>query len=140
MAFHVVSVVPDAQRLMAEAQRVCRPGGRHHDHQPLPQRAPGRGARAARQIDPLTRRLGWTTSLRLPDLLDRDTLHVERQWKTSPRSLFTIVIARNAKAVPAGRRRRAATRRRSVTCAGIRRGRDDAAPDQLVGLARPARV
>src|SRR5262245_12714032 len=27
MAFHVVSVVPDAPRLMAEAQRVCRPGG-----------------------------------------------------------------------------------------------------------------
>ncbi|MGH7343002.1 MAG: class I SAM-dependent methyltransferase, partial [Candidatus Rokuibacteriota bacterium] len=27
MAFHVVSVVPDAARLIAEAQRVCRPGG-----------------------------------------------------------------------------------------------------------------
>ena len=29
MAFHVVSVVPDPQRMMAEAQRVCRPGGLH---------------------------------------------------------------------------------------------------------------
>ena len=27
-AFHVVSVVPDAGRLMHEAQRVCRPGGK----------------------------------------------------------------------------------------------------------------
>ena len=27
MAFHVVSVVPDAVRLMREAQRVCKPGG-----------------------------------------------------------------------------------------------------------------
>ena len=27
MAFHVVSVVPDPRRMMAEAQRVCRPGG-----------------------------------------------------------------------------------------------------------------
>lgn len=102
MAFHVVSVVPDAQRLMGEAQRVCRPGGLiaiiNHFRSAHPA-----VARVQRQIDPFTRRLGWTTSLRLPELLDRDTLHVERQWKTSPRSLFTIVIARNAKAVPAGR-------------------------------------
>jgi phosphatidylethanolamine/phosphatidyl-N-methylethanolamine N-methyltransferase len=102
MAFHVVSVVPDARRLMAEAQRVCRPGGHiaiiNHFRSAHPA-----VAHVQRRIDPLTRRLGWTTSLRLPDLLDRDTLHVERQWKTSPRSLFTIVIARNAKAVPAGR-------------------------------------
>jgi phosphatidylethanolamine/phosphatidyl-N-methylethanolamine N-methyltransferase len=102
MAFHVVSVVPDAPRLMGEAQRVCRPGGViaiiNHFRSAHPA-----VARVQRRIDPLTRRLGWTTSLRLPDLLARDTLHVERQWKTSPRSLFTIVIARNAKAVPAGR-------------------------------------
>src|SRR5262245_21249009 len=30
MAFHVVSVVPDPRRMMAEAQRVCRPGGIIH--------------------------------------------------------------------------------------------------------------
>jgi len=59
-------------------------------------------ARLARTIDPITRWLGWTT-LRLPEVLDRRALHVERQWKTSPRSLFTIVVARNAKAVPAAR-------------------------------------
>src|SRR2546428_343221 len=53
-------------------------------------------------IDPLTRRVGWTT-LRLSDVVDWQALHVERQWKTSPRSLFTIVVARNAKAVPAAR-------------------------------------
>ena len=102
MAFHVVSVVPDAQRLMSEAQRVCRPGGLiaiiNHFRSAHPTVARVQGG-----IDPLTRRLGWTTTLGLPDLLDRDTLHVERQWKTSPRSLFTIVIARNAKAVPSAR-------------------------------------
>ncbi len=49
----------------------------------------------------MTRKLGWTTSLYLRDILDRRTLHVERQWKTSPRSLFTIVIARNTKGVSA---------------------------------------
>lgn len=98
MAFHVVSVVPDPRRMMAEAQRVCRPGGLLTiiNHFRSPHRMV---ARMQRSIDPLTRRLGWTT-LRLPEILDRSTLHVERQWKTSPRSLFTIVVARNAKAVP----------------------------------------
>jgi phosphatidylethanolamine/phosphatidyl-N-methylethanolamine N-methyltransferase len=101
MAFHVVSVVPDPQRMMAEAQRVCRPGGLlsiiNHFRSPHPV-----VSRMQRGIDPLTRRLGWTTLLRLPEILDRNTLHVERRWKTSQRSLFTIVVARNAKAVPAG--------------------------------------
>jgi phosphatidylethanolamine/phosphatidyl-N-methylethanolamine N-methyltransferase len=108
MAFHVVSVVPDPQRMMAEAQRVCRPGGLLTiiNHFRSPHRTV---ARMQRSIDPLTRRLGWTT-LRLPEILDRTTLHVECQWKTSPRSLFTIVVARNAKAVPAARRARAQTR------------------------------
>jgi phosphatidylethanolamine/phosphatidyl-N-methylethanolamine N-methyltransferase len=99
MAFHVVSVVPDPRRMMAEAQRVCRPGGIivviNHFRSPRPALA-----RLARIIDPVTRWLGWTT-LHLTDVLDRRALHVERQWKTSARSLFTIVVARNAKAVPA---------------------------------------
>jgi phosphatidylethanolamine/phosphatidyl-N-methylethanolamine N-methyltransferase len=99
MAFHVVSVVPDPRRMMAEAQRVCRPGGLLTiiNHFRSPNRAL---ARLARTIDPITRRLGWTT-LRLPDVVDPRSLHVERQWKTSPRSLFTIVVARNAKALAA---------------------------------------
>ena len=110
MAFHVVSVVPDPQRMMAEAERVCRPGGlltginHFRSRQPVV-------ARVQRGIDPVTRRLGWTTTLCLPALLDGSRLHVERQWKTSPRSLFTIVVARNAKALPVsvagGRARRA---------------------------------
>jgi phosphatidylethanolamine/phosphatidyl-N-methylethanolamine N-methyltransferase len=101
MAFHVVSVVPDPVRMMAEARRVCRPGGVitiiNHFRSPNPT-----VARVMRAIDPLTRRVGWTT-LRLSDVLDRQALHVERQWKTSPRSLFTIVVTRNAKALPAPR-------------------------------------
>jgi phosphatidylethanolamine/phosphatidyl-N-methylethanolamine N-methyltransferase len=100
MAFHVVSVVPDAARLMGEAQRVCRPGGliaviNHFRSQNAAM------ARLQHAIDPVTRRLGWTTSLRLRDIVDHRALHVERQWKTSRRSLFTILVARNAKAVPA---------------------------------------
>jgi phosphatidylethanolamine/phosphatidyl-N-methylethanolamine N-methyltransferase len=99
-AFHVVSVVPDASRLMAEAQRVCRPGGRIVviNHFRSENR---RVARLQHSIDPMTRRLGWTTSLYLRDIVDPSNLHVERQWKTSRRSLFTIMIARNTKGVEA---------------------------------------
>ena len=97
MAFHVVSVVPDPRRMMAEAHRVCRPGGiiTLINHFRTPNAAL---ARLTQMVHPVTRRLGWTT-LRLAEVLDREALHVERQWKTSPRSLFTIVVARNAKAV-----------------------------------------
>ena len=98
MAFHVVSVVPDPQRMVAEARRVCRPGGTiviiNHFRSTHPALA-----RLQRTIDPITRRLGWTTTLRLRDVLDGRALHVEQQWKTSPRSIFTIVVARNVKGV-----------------------------------------
>src|SRR5207253_9701160 len=65
MAFHVVSVVPDPCRMMAEARRVCRPGGIvtiiNHFRSANPT-----VARFMHTIDPLTRRIGWTT-LRLSD-------------------------------------------------------------------------
>ena len=95
MAFHVVSVVPDAARLMREAQRVCRPGGtmvviNHFRSENTVI------AGLQRSIDPVTRRLGWTT-LRLGELLRMRGLDTTRVWKTSARSLFTIVEARNQK-------------------------------------------
>jgi phosphatidylethanolamine/phosphatidyl-N-methylethanolamine N-methyltransferase len=97
MAFHVISVVPDPARMLAEARRVCRPGGVitiiNHFRSPNPAIE-----RLQRMGDPMFRWLGWTT-LRLPEVLKEQALHVERQWKTSPRSLFTIVVARNAKAL-----------------------------------------
>jgi ubiquinone/menaquinone biosynthesis C-methylase UbiE len=34
-AFHTVTVVPDPIRMLAEANRVCRPGRQNRDHQPL---------------------------------------------------------------------------------------------------------
>lgn len=95
MAFHVVSVVPDVHRLMAEALRVLKPGGSlvviNHF------RSRNRLlASLDKKMEPVTRRWGWHT-------LDRDQvfgnlpLEIVKVWKTSRSSLFTIVIARSVK-------------------------------------------
>ena len=92
-AFHVVSVVPDAHRLMEEARRVCRPGGKiviiNHFRSERPWLAT-----IVDRLDPITRRLGWRTTLAFADLLRETPLELVRRFKTSPRSLFTVVIAK----------------------------------------------
>jgi len=94
-AFHVVSVVPDATKMMREVQRVCRPGGRivvinhfRSDRRLL--------AALDRGCEPLTRRWGWHT-LERAEVFDGVSLEMERVYKTSRHSLFTIVVARNCK-------------------------------------------
>ncbi len=90
MAFHVVSVVPDASRLMHEMLRVSKPGATvviiNHF------RSRNRLLAALdRLTEPITRRLGWHT-LSQDEVLTDVPLDVTRSYKTSPRSLFTIVI------------------------------------------------
>jgi phosphatidylethanolamine/phosphatidyl-N-methylethanolamine N-methyltransferase len=99
MAFHVVSVVPDATRMMREAQRVCRPGGQLVviNHFRSEKRLL---AAVDRRLEPITRRWGWHT-LERADVFDGLPIDVERVYKTSKRSLFTIVVARNGKRAPA---------------------------------------
>lgn len=90
MAFHVVSVVPNVQRLMREVLRVSKPGATvviiNHF------RSRNRLLAALDTlIEPLTRRLGWHT-LALAEVVDALPLKVTRTYKTARRSLFTIVI------------------------------------------------
>ena len=95
MAFHLVSVVPDAVRLMQEAQRVCRPGGTivviNHFLSDKPILAA-----IDRRLEPITRRLGWHT-LRRSDVFDKLPLDIQNVYKLPRRSLFTIVQAKNRK-------------------------------------------
>lgn len=99
-AFHVVSVVPDATRMMAEARRVCRVGGKliiiNHFRSERPLIGP-----LVDLADPVTRKLGWRTTLKLVDIIDGAPVSIEQKFKTSPRSLFTVVIARNEKEIAA---------------------------------------
>jgi phosphatidylethanolamine/phosphatidyl-N-methylethanolamine N-methyltransferase len=45
-------------------------------------------------LSPATRYLGWRTDLSAEDLLRGFPLAVERQFKTSPTSLFTVLVLR----------------------------------------------
>jgi phosphatidylethanolamine/phosphatidyl-N-methylethanolamine N-methyltransferase len=95
MAFHVASVVPDVNKMMSEVSRVCRPDGRivvinHFRSEKRLLAALDRGC------EPITRRWGWHTLARA-EVFEGVPLEMERVYKTSKNSLFTIVVARNRK-------------------------------------------
>jgi phosphatidylethanolamine/phosphatidyl-N-methylethanolamine N-methyltransferase len=95
MAFHVVSVVPDAARLMREVLRVSKPGGTvviiNHF------RSRNRFLAALDTlIEPITRRLGWHT-LAIEEVVGGMPFDVSRIYKTARRSLFTIVVGKSRK-------------------------------------------
>jgi len=91
-SFHVVSVVSNPKRMMSEMARVCRPGGRillvNHFRSQNPW--------IARMIDSagaVTRHLGWRTDLKFEDVVSELPLRMDRLYKPSPVSLFTIMSA-----------------------------------------------
>lgn len=91
-SFHVISVVSNPRKMMSEIIRVCKPGGRilivNHFRSSNPW--------IARMVDSagaVTRHLGWRTDLDLKEVVDQLPLRVERRYKTSPTSLFTILTA-----------------------------------------------
>lgn len=95
MAFHVVSVVPEPKKLMAEIARVGKPSATivivNHF------RSRNRFFAALdRLVEPITLHLGWHT-LELQEVLEAQPLQDVRVFKLSRYSLFTILIARNGK-------------------------------------------
>jgi phosphatidylethanolamine/phosphatidyl-N-methylethanolamine N-methyltransferase len=97
MAFHTVTVVPDPIQMLAEAKRVCRPGGKiviiNHFTTDHPIIGP-----LTEALDPVTRRLGWQTKLRLEPFLQATEFNVEAVYKLSKLSLYTVLVGTNKKA------------------------------------------
>lgn len=96
MAFHVVTVVPDPIRMMEEAKRVCRPGGRIVIVNHFTSDFPLLGL-LTETLDPVTRRLGWRTNLRLRPFIEAAELKVEKAYKLSKLSLYTVLVGSNQK-------------------------------------------
>ncbi len=96
MAFHVVTVVPDPIRMMEEAQRVCRPGGRIVIVNHFTSESPILGS-LTEALDPVTRRLGWRTDLKLDPFVRAAQLKIDRVYKLSKLSLYTVLEGCNEK-------------------------------------------
>jgi phosphatidylethanolamine/phosphatidyl-N-methylethanolamine N-methyltransferase len=93
MAFHVVTVVPDPVRMIAEAQRVCKPSGTIVIVNHFTTDFPLLGS-LTEALDPITRWLGWRTDLRLKPFIETTSLTVEKVYKLSKASLYTVVLGR----------------------------------------------
>jgi phosphatidylethanolamine/phosphatidyl-N-methylethanolamine N-methyltransferase len=93
MAFHVVTVVPDPVRMIAEAKRVCKPGGRIVIVNHFTSEVPVLGS-LTQALDPITRWLGWRTDLRLKPFIQTTGLKVEKSYKLSKASLYDVLICR----------------------------------------------
>ena len=96
MAFHVVTVVPDPIRMIEEARRVCRPGGRIVIVNHFTSESPLVGF-VTEALDPVTRHLGWRTNLRLKPFIHAAELSVETVYKLSKLSLYTVLVGSNQK-------------------------------------------
>lgn len=93
MGFHVVTVVPDPVRMISEAKRVCKPGGRIVIVNHFTSEVPLLGS-LTQALDPITRWLGWRTDLRLKPFVQTTGLRVERKYKLSKASLYDVLICR----------------------------------------------
>jgi len=91
MAFHVVTVVPDPVAMINEARRVCKPGGKIVIVNHFTSDVPVLGS-VTRSLDPLTRWLGWRTDLKLKAFIETTNLTVERIYKISKASLYTVLV------------------------------------------------
>ena len=128
MGFHILSVVSNPDRLVKEILRVSKPEGTiviiNHFRSERRWLAP-----MIDLLDPVTRRLGWRTTLRFSEMITGTPLRIEQRFKTSRPSLFTVVVATKAAAIerrplPPTVIHRSFLRKRRLVLAGVSDGSD----------------
>ncbi|MBC7131481.1 MAG: class I SAM-dependent methyltransferase [Roseovarius sp.] len=90
-AMHVLSVVPEPERVMAEIARVLRPGGQvvitnHFKHER------GLWAGLARAAAPLEKVLGWHSDFEIATVLGEDALDVVDRRGLPPMGMMTFLV------------------------------------------------
>lgn len=98
MAFHILSVVDDYNRLLQEIARVAKCGATIVIINHLRDETQW-SARLLDLINPLTQRLGWSSTLSYENVVRDAPIGVVRRFKTSPGSPFTVLIARQWSAI-----------------------------------------
>ncbi len=94
-AMHVLSVVPEPERVMAEIARVLKPGGRvvitnHFKRE--------RGALAIleRITAPLANTIGWHSDFEIETVLKEPSLEIEEQKTLPPLGMMTFLVLRKS--------------------------------------------
>lgn len=95
-AMHVLSVVPEPERVMSEIARVCKPGGKvvitNHFA-----RTKGFLAALEKVFAPLSNRIGWHPDFKLETVLQEPDLVLEQQKSAPPFGMMTfLVLAKKA--------------------------------------------
>jgi len=115
VAMHLISVVPEPERVVAEMARVCRPGGEvlllnHFLHET------GTLAFLGRRFGPLANQLGWHSDFTMEPVLSCPALELVEQRPSPPFGMFTLLRLAKSAVDPA---RAAVGTRRTSAAAGV---------------------
>jgi phosphatidylethanolamine/phosphatidyl-N-methylethanolamine N-methyltransferase len=90
-AMHVLSVVPEPERVMAEIARVCKPGGKvvitNHFA-----REKGVLSEVERLFAPLANTIGWHSDFRIETVLQEESLTLEQRRPLPPLGMMTFLV------------------------------------------------
>jgi len=90
VAMYVMTVVPDPDRVMAELERVCAPGGEVIIVNHFSQENGVRGW-IEKRLAPLAATLGWRPEFPIDTVLTRDRLRLVEKRRLRPFGLFTML-------------------------------------------------
>lgn len=97
-AMHIMSVVPEPERVLAEMARVVRPGGSVMIANHFAGRAAEGWAIAERLAAPLANLLGWHSDFAIDRVLGQPLLRLEDQTQVRPFGLMTFLRFRRVEA------------------------------------------
>lgn len=96
-AMHIVSVVPEPERVMAEIERVCKPGGKIVITNHFAREA-GFLAQVERMTAPFANLLGWHSDFKIGTVLGQQNLKVVEQRPLPPLGMMTFLVLQKSSA------------------------------------------